>query len=416
MRSLALAAILVLAPALAVAGGYAVPNMSPRDLSMAGSAHAAQVDAGAAFVNPAALSRLDGLSLSLAWGMIDNRSGWTNPLDTTQTSGQYLKPAWPPALYAAYGMPLQGEMRVGFGVGLTVPFGGNVYWPAGWPGRFEILNVDRRIFGTYFTGGVQLAKWVRVGGGLIWYHGTERLSQNANFLIAETQADLGASGDKLSFDLSGEVQPIEPLKIAVDYKHKADMSLTGHATYGAGVPPQFGATARDQGVTHDLTMPNYFAVGVAYQALPEVLVTGAFTWDRFIVYDRDAFLGTAGASIIVPRNYHNGYTFRLGTEITPLPKLKVRLGGLRDIAPTPPEWLNPTIPDSDVWAGSIGVGYTVLPGLDVNLAYFHAWYDTVTTPTAANGQYNVFPSTYSPYANLASIGVSWSPQVTFKQM
>jgi hypothetical protein len=69
-----------------------------------------------------------------------------------------------------------------------------------------------------------------------------------------------------------------------------------------------------------------------------------------------------------------------------------------------------------VWAGSIGVGYTVLPGLDVNLAYFHAWYDTVTTPRAANGQYNVFPSTYSPYANLASIGVSWSPQVTFKQM
>lgn len=413
MRSLALAALLALVPAAALAGGYAVPNVSARDLSMCGSLHAAQVDAGAVFVNPAALSRLDGLSLSATAGMIDNRAQWTNPLPPHDTASQYLRPAFPPAVYAAYGLPLPNGMRVGFGAGITVPFGGNVFWPAGWPGRFDIQTVDRRIVGTYFTGGVQLADWIRVGGGLIWYRGTEKLTQDVNYFSAESQASLEASGNKLSYDLSLELQPIQPLKLALDYKHKADMSLSGSATFGGNVPPAFAARTLDQGVTHDLTMPNYLAVAAAYQVLPEVLATFAFTWDRFIVYDKDAFIGDRGAAIVVPRNYHNGYTFRLGTEVTPLEKLKVRLGVLRDIAPTPPEWLSPTIPDSDVWAGSIGLGYRVLPGLDVNVAYFHAFYDQVTTPPAANGQYNVFPGTYRPYANLASIGVSWAPETTF---
>lgn len=415
MRTRLLVALLALAPAAALAGGYAVPNVSPRDLAMAGSLHAAQDDAGAVFVNPAALSRLDGLSLSLAGAMIDNRTSWTGVgPEAGQSGSQYLHPAWPPALYAGYGMPLQGDLRVGFGVGLTVPFGGNVFWPAGWPGRFDIQTVNRRIYATYFTGGVQLAKWARVGGGLIWYRGTEKLTQAVNF-YPESEAALGVSGNKFSFDLSAEFQPIEPLKLAFDYKHKADMSLSGDATFG-NVPPQFSAQARDQGVTHDLTMPNYLAFAASYQVCAAALVTAAFTWDRFIVYDRDAFIGTAGAAIVVPRNYHNGYTFRFGTELTPIEKLKVRLGVLRDIAPTPPEWLSPTIPDSDVWAGSIGVGYTVLPSLEVNLAYFHAWYDSVTTPTNANGQYNVLPGTYKPYANIASFGLSWNPGRIFEKL
>ncbi len=403
--------IAVLLPAVALAGGYAVPNVSPRDLSMCGSLHAAQDDAGAAFVNPAALSRLDGISVSLAGAFIDIKSTWTGIAPEAQgTATMLTKLAFPPAVFAGYGGRFSdGELGWGVGLGMTVPFGGNVFWPDTWPGRFDIETVNRRIYGTYLTAGIQPLKWLRVGGGLIWYRGTEELSQKVNFLTTETTAKLATSGNKLSFDLSLELQPIEPLRIGVDYKHKADMSLTGDATFG-GAPPQFAAQTLDQGVTHDLSMPNYFALGASWQFSPALLVTGAFTWDRFRVYDKDAFIGDKGAAIIVQRNYHNGYTFRLGAEAVAMPRLKVRAGILRDIAPTPPEWLSPTIPDADVWAGSIGLGYTVMKGLDVNVAYFHAFFDTTTTPkTGPGGTYNVFPGTYETRANIGSIGVSWAP-------
>ena len=249
----------------------------------------------------------------------------------------------------------------------------------------------------------------RVGGGLIWYRGTEELSQKVNFLTTETTARLATSGNKLSFDLSLEVQPVEPLRIGVDYKHKADMSLTGDATFG-GAPPQFAAQTLDQGVRHDLSMPNYFAVGASWQFSPALLVTGAFNWNRFSVYDKDAFIGDKGAAIVVQRNYHNSYTFRLGAEVVAMPRLKVRAGILRNIAPTPLEWLSPTIPDADVWAASVGLGYTVMTGLDVNVAYYHDFFDKVTTPASGpGGTYNVFPGTYETHANIASVGISWAP-------
>ncbi len=412
MRSIALAAVLLLLPAAALAGGYAVPNVSPRDLSMCGSLHAAQEDAGAAFVNPAALSRLDGISLSLAASFIDFASTWSDPTgtQTPSSASTITRLAFPPAVYAGYGgRHSNGELGWGVGIGLTVPFGGNVYWPDGWPGRFDIETVNRRIYGTFFSAGIQMNKWVRLGGALIWYRGTEELSQKVNFITSENTASLSASGNKLSYDLSLELQPLEPLRIGIDYKHKADMSLTGDATFG-GAPPQFVAQTLDQGVTHDLTMPNYFAVGASWQFSPALLVTGAFSWERARVYDKDAFIGDQGTAIIVQRNYHNGYTFRAGVEAQAMPGLKVRAGILRDIAPTPAEWLSATIPDSDVWAASVGLGYTIMKGLDVNVAYFHAFFDKVTTPAAGpGGTYNVFPGTYETHANIASLGVSWAP-------
>src|SRR5512133_4004046 len=79
-KNLLTVAVLMVLPALALAGGYSVPNVTPADLAMAGSRMAAQDSAGAVFVNPAALPRLQGLNLSLAGALIDIKSQWSDPL------------------------------------------------------------------------------------------------------------------------------------------------------------------------------------------------------------------------------------------------------------------------------------------------------------------------------------------------
>ena len=126
MRNLFAAAALLF-PAAAFAGGYAVPNTNARDLSMAGSAVAGQLDATAAYVNPAALSGLDGLSVVANGTMIDFRSTWS-AFDGNSGRESNLKPAWPPSAFASYGGKVDG-MGWGVGAGFNIPFGGNVYWP-----------------------------------------------------------------------------------------------------------------------------------------------------------------------------------------------------------------------------------------------------------------------------------------------
>jgi long-chain fatty acid transport protein len=409
MRKLILALAAVL-PSAALAGGYIVPNTNARDLAMSGSVMAAQDSAAATSANPAALSKLDGLNVSFGLGLIDFRSTWTDSGGVVPQSGSpgsvsmIPKGAFPPAIYAAYGYKLPNGMRLGVGAGFNVPGGGYVFWPGNWPGRFEIVTVDRKIYGMYLTGGIQVLPQVRVGGGLVYYRTTEHLIQNFNFLGTEGQAELGTAGGAVSFDLSAEVQPLKgvPLTIGADYKHQGVQSLTGKAHFESVPDALRGYGLIDQGVTHVLTYPNRFELGLAYRVIPPLLLTAGWTWERFHVYKNDVFSGDKGTTVAVDRDYKNGYTLRLGGEFQALPQLKVRAGVLHDTSPSRQETLSPTLPDADVWAGSLGAGYQITPAFGVDVAYFHAFYDTVSA--AGPG---AFPGTYDTRANIFSFALTW---------
>jgi long-chain fatty acid transport protein len=403
MRNL-LATGALLLPAAAFAGGYAVPNVNARDLSLVGSAAGAQKDATAAYVNPAALSGIEGLSVVVNGTMIDFRSTWNAPSGNSASESN-LKPAWPPSLFASYGGKVDGR-GWGAGFGFNIPFGGNVYWKGSWPGRFDVITVNRRTYALYFTGGFQPLPQIKVGGGLIYYRTTEELAQAFNFLSQEGGVALGTTGGKVSFDVSAEFTPIidVPLTIGIDYKHKADQTLTGHAHFD-NTPAALGPNTLDQGASHDLTIPNLFNVGIAYRVLPNLLLTGAWTFDRFIVYKRDLFVGDLGTTVLVNRDYKNGYTFRFGAELEDLvPKMTMRAGVLRDISPTRPEALDASIPDANTWAVALGLGYEISPGLALNATYFHAFFDSISTVGA-----DVFQGTYETRANIVTIGITFRP-------
>jgi long-chain fatty acid transport protein len=228
-----------------------------------------------------------------------------------------------------------------------------------------------------------------------------------NFLSQQGSAELGTAGDKLSYDVSAEFTPVTgfPLTIGVDYKHKADQVLTGHAHF-SNAPAALGPNALDQGVTHALTIPNLLNVGVAYRALPTLLFTGAWTFDRFIVYRQDLFVGSAGTTIDVPRDYTNGYTFRIGAELEDLvPSFTFRAGVLRDISPTRARALSPSIPDANSTAIGLGVGYDVGANVRLNATYFHAFFDSISTV----GNEVLTPGSFDTRANIVTIGVAWQP-------
>jgi long-chain fatty acid transport protein len=406
MRNPTLAIAALLVPAAALAGGYVVPNVNARDLSMAGSTVAAQDSAAAAYQNPAALAKLDGLNVSFGLSLLDFRSTWSDSFNVYGQGPVTMTPkgAFPPALYAAYGLMLPNQMKLGVGAGLTIPGGGYVFWPGDWVGRTEVITVDRKVYGAYLTAGLQVLPQLRVGGGLIYYRTTEHLIQGVNFLSQQGQIELGTSGGALSFDLSAEATPFTdiPLTVSVDYKHQGVQHLSGHA-HVTGIPLALQPSLLDQQVDHTLTYPNQLNVGAAYQLpIAPLLLTAGWTWERFHVYQEDVFAGSRGVRVIVPRDYKNGYTFRLGGELQALPRLKGRAGILRDISPSRPETLNPSLPDSNVTAVSIGAGYAVLPNLEINAAYFHAFFDSIRTAGT-----EVLQGTYDTRANIWALNVVW---------
>ena len=407
MRSLrSILALLLMLPALALANGYDVPNVAPRDLAMAGSAVAAQNDAGAAYAMPAALSRLPGLGLSLNGSVLVFTTEWTDI-----TGGSYypspaetqFKPVPPVALFASYGFEFKGR-KVGIGGGINVPGGGNVFWDEDWAGRGSIITVDRKIYAGYLSGGYELNQQLRLGASLVYYYGTEYLKQGVQ-PVPGAYGELATKGGALSFGLSAEIRPSlsVPLTLAFDFKYQGKMNLKGDGHFS--VPGGLAPAVTDQGVTHELTYPSVLNFAAAYQVAKPLLLTFGFTYNFYSVYQADTFIGSAGLVIDVPRNYSDGMTFRLGGEFDATDRLVVRAGLLRDISGLDPASYSPTLPDSSTWAVSAGLGFKVTPALTVNGAYFHGFMDQVTAPVDGAS----IPGAYQSSVWIASAGVTFTP-------
>jgi len=399
-KLIVLAALLL--PAVSLANGYDVPNVAPRDLSMSGSADAAQNDAGAAYGMPAALARVPGLNLSLNLSMLVLSSDWTAPAGSTltpPTSSLDFAPVPPVSLFGSYGFDLGGH-RAGVGFGLNNPGGGNVNWDPQWAGRGRIIQVDRKIYGLYLTGGYEVLPQLRLGGGLVYYYATEYLKQGIQ-PFPDAFGELATAGGAVSFSLSAEVTPVisVPLTLAVDYKYKGAMTLTGDGHFE--VPPALASSVQDQGVTHELTFPSVLNAAVAWQVSKPVLVTAGFTYTWYEVYVADTFVGDKGALIEVPRNYGNGQTYRLGVEWAASEQLNLRAGLLRDLSGFDTGSYSPSLPDGNSWAGSLGAGYAFSPNLTANAAFFYAVLDKVT----ATGE--AFPGSYQTTAWILSAGITY---------
>lgn len=418
MRTTTLLAILALAvPALSRANGYDVPNVNPRDLAMAGSGVAAQQDATATFQNPAALSKIDGLELTLAGTLLEIDTSWLapagSPLAGSPSASTKFRPATPISLFAAYGTKLAGR-SAGIGVGMNVPAGGNVFWHDDWAGRGRIIVVDRKLYGFYLTGGYEVLPQLRLGGGLNYIYTTEYLKQGIQ-PDPSAFAELATTGGGFGFDVSAEITPLVsiPLTIGVDYKHKVTMDLSGDAHFNVPTallqPNPTNPTAPtpiDQGVKHQLTFPNALQVGAAYRPVKPLLVTFGYSFNRYVVYRSDVFEGSKGTTVQVPRNYGNGYTFRLGGEYSLTPRLDLRAGVLRDISGFDETRYSPTLPDTSSWAGAVGAGWRIREGLTVNGAFFYAWFDRVRQTTDLELQ-----GIYDTRVWIASLGLDWRTEL-----
>jgi long-chain fatty acid transport protein len=344
-----------------------------------------------------------------------------------------------PTIAASYGGKLEALGNRGWGVGLALqPFGGTILtWPDDWAGRYRITSVDRQVFSGTLTGGIEVIPQVRVGGGLVYYYTMETfklklwqqgVSLPATATAPDAQVKLGKmDGGALSYDVSIEIDPLQgiPLTLAVDYKHKATQDLSGDVTWTNLLPPLAAAPGQVTSATsakQTLTIPNTLNLGAAYRVSKPVLVMATFTFDRWVVYDVDHFVGNNGATYDVPRHYGNGQTYRAGVAWDVLEMLTVRAGLQRDVSGLKKEFYSPTLPDASSWGGSLGATVRFARAFSVDAGAFYANMDRVEVPASAVGKESGIPpggsgllpsgtfrGTYYTSAFVFSLSVNWKP-------
>ena len=350
-----------------------------------GTAFSAQADdASAIHFNPAGLTQLRGVQFSAGTLLLGAHTTFkgANGQDVKGNFGGTITSPPPSHLYLTgnlgdLGSELFRDWTIGLGV--TNPFGINVEYPSGSTVDFLTRRVSFPLVDIKPTVGIKINDYIAIGGGLDIYTFASFLGEGqAEFHQVEAPtnplAGLGiAPGDMLEangtdtalgFNVSLLWTPWRneqghPLvNLAFVYRSGADLKLKGQLLAN-------GALIADASTT--LELPEIFTWAVAvwpvrdrYREWKIEVDVDYEDWSDFENLNLNL---SNGATIPFARNYGDAVVLMIGTEhkwlqpgLLPDWEVALRAGYVYADSPIPSSTFEPTVPDSEYSAPSVGLG------------------------------------------------------------
>ena len=362
-----LCAVLVMAPARALGGGFAIDEQSPAGTAMAGALTAVAGDASAIFYNPAGLAlQTAGGGLLIGGSLALGATRATAP-DGTVTGAKPARLALPTAYFAMHARPWLVA-----GVGLFTHFGGGAEFGAGtrgdmeapFPGRFIATSTQLRTVTINPTLALRVHEQVAMGAGVDVVLGSLELRRALLLGDAEGGAHLGGTAHAVGWNVGVQAQLI-PGRLAAGLAYRSGFDLAFDLKAHFDLPVELAGAPADQPAATTLAMPHNLSIGVAVHPGRAILLTAearVALWSDFHEL-RVSFAGQGGAGapppLVTPQGWRDAASARLGCEWLPVSGLALRVGLGYDQSPVPAATLGPAVPQSDRWLLGMGAGYTL---------------------------------------------------------
>lgn len=424
--------LVLLAPGMAQASGFRIPDQGARQMGMANSGVANGSDASALYNNPAATGVLDGTYTAAGMTFIYAK-GANFKSDTTllpdETSDDQLF-----APLHSYLTTDLGLDRWSFGLAAFSPYGLGRDWdqPRGFARNVDDVDL--------MTGQIQLSVtyeliddlYVSVlGAYMVSKVNFEASPQGPGAAFGTHQVDLSADGDGWGYGLSAFWKPIERLSVGLCWRSEITVDYEGHAEANK-IFPAFqplpgigGRSSFETGAETEIHFPSTTAFGFAYQFNDELTVEYDLEYIRWSTYHNlsahleQELVGVPPVGPLVPLltnaglslegNWHDTFIHRLGVSYQFNETWTARMGYAYDPTPVPDETLHPSLPDTDRHDLTFGVGYKSGDWtFDLSyMALFGEDRDVNNDSTAT--QNPTHRGTYENFAHLwaATIGKKW---------
>ena len=374
----------------AFAEGFRIIDQSAAATGQGGAFAAQADDPSAVHFNPAAMTDLPGLQLTMGTllvnGDIDVMPA-SDPAVAGDFGGTFANPP-PSSFFVTARLRDFGISSLDFltlGLGVHAPFGNLIHYPPSSSLAPVLTKSAAPIIDIKPTIAVRVHPSFALGFGLDIYtfsglfgegHVESQQRLGLEFLFPPRNAlGLGRPGDDvelngrdtaLGYNVSLLFTPLrndheQPLvNLAVVYRSQATLNLTGQfLNKNQGIA--LGAQA-------DLTLPQVVTAGLAVwpirNAQREWKVEVDLDYADWTSFDNVDIRLSNGVTLPIPRNWKDSYVFMAGTEykwINPaqLPAWDVTVRGGYSFAdsPVPERTFRPDVPDSDYHAYSIGLGF-----------------------------------------------------------
>lgn len=385
-------AIAVAAGALstqALAAGFALneQSISGMGTSFAGRSSSAD-DATTLFGNPAGMSRLKREEVSFGVAAIhaktdikDNSSSFSSPLPTLNgpingsNDGDMVPFTAVPMGY--YVKPIDDKWA--FGVGIYAPFGLVTDYESGYQGRYFGDYSEVTVITVQPTVSYRFNEQLSVGFGptINRIEGELRsASPNAAGPLGSNDGRVKVTGDDTALGFNaGVLYEFSPqTRAGLTYHSKVKYQLKGDTELsGAGFA---GATGKYD-ASLDLDTPESVDISVTHDLNDQWTVYAGAMWTRWsrfeaIIIENDGIPGPLQgnlAPIIEEQDWHDTWSYAIGTAYKLNREWTLRTGLAFDQSPTNNVHRSPRIPTGDRTAVSFGLAWNPTDDVTVDLAY-----------------------------------------------
>ncbi len=395
MKKLAIIILIILFPAILFANGFFIYEVSPSSIAQGGATIASGSEPAAVFVNPASITRLDGLEFSLNLNMYLSSSEFTGATSNKTTQAETgLFPT--PSFFATY----KAHKLISVGIGTYSAYGLGISWPEKWEGYHLVKSSELQSYSIQPTLAIGPFYGFSIGAGFDIIMGAVTVQQGIPFgdgVYAKMK--LGGTTTGYGNNVGIFYEPTNWIRIGAHYRSQVIMKLDEGKVDFDDVPSPFTSTLKDQKVKTGLILPQVVGLGVRLTPLKNLEVELDALQIYWTSYKRLTFeFEDASLNQTQEKKWEDAPQFRLGAQYT-FKKWDFRAGLIYDITSIPEETLDPMLPDNDRIDYCIGAGYSFGRfRLDASYMFVNI------LERNAGADKNPFPGTYNASVHSFALG------------
>ncbi len=416
-RKVTIAVLMALTSPCLYASGFALieQSASGQGLSYAGAA-ANTEDASVMWFNPAGLTEVAGSEAILAGHLIVPKSEFSNEGSYTLYSGAILgnddngaTNGFVPNLY--WKSEYQGY---DIGLGINVPFGQKIKYEDSWVGRYHAIETDLKTININPSIAKKINDRLSFGVGISAQYVDILLSSKVDNTLAgnptagDGDATISAESWGYGYNLGLLYQPTPSTDLGLAYRSSITHFAKGEVDYTNVINAGNLTALVDADAKATVHLPATLSLSVNQSVHQSLQLLADATWTQWSDYKELAIhFDSSQESSYSRQDFKDSWRLSLGGIYQWSDALKIRTGIAWDQTPVSnPENRSPRTPDVDRKWFSVGVGYRLREGLNLDVAYSHLSEDKASVNYTTNDvQYLV--GEYSNAVDIFSVQVVW---------
>jgi long-chain fatty acid transport protein len=222
-----------------------------------------------------------------------------------------------------------------------------------------------QLFAVYIqpTISIKISDQLGIGAGFVY--GTGKMDLQRDIPVADNKGDYGSAelaGNAKGYGFNAGIyyKPASTISFGLTYHSQVDMKIEkGQATFT--VPASLAASFPSGDFSTSISLPKIITFGVGITTshkLSMAFDASLIGWESFDTLAFDYEKNTPElADTKSPRNYGNGYAYRMGFQYEVSKKMEARMGIKYLVTPVKDGYVSPDVPDATHFNYSVGLGY-----------------------------------------------------------